>query len=185
MCPSPRVQTYAREVGQGCCVNNPTCYDPIVLAHARALLVSRPEGATAYVDADARDPATILAEAARVIDFSRPVAIMLIAILHMVEDSEDPAGLVRTLMDAVPPGSYLALSHPAGDTFAAAPAIQQRLSELMGQPVTLRDRAATVRFFDGLELADPGVVKAAQWRPADAAEAGAPGALWVGVARKP
>jgi hypothetical protein len=159
--------------------------DPIVLAHARALLVSRPEGATAYIDADARDPARILAEAARVIDFSRPVAIMLIAILHMVEDREDPGGLVRTLMDAVPPGSYLALSHPAGDTIAAAPAIQRRLSELMGQPVTLRDRAAAVKFFEGLEMVDPGMVKAAQWRPTGAAEAGAPGALWVGVARKP
>jgi hypothetical protein len=159
--------------------------DPIVLAHARALLVSSPQGSTAYIDADARKPESILPVAGRVLDFSQPVAVMLIAILHMVEDSQDPAGLVRTLMAAVPSGSYLALSHPAADTVAAAPAVQQRLNQFMAQRLTLRDHAGTAQFFEGLELVEPGLVKAAEWRPDTELEAKSPGDLWVGVARKP
>ena len=83
--------------------------DPVVLSHARALLTGRPEGATDYIDADLRDTQKILAQAARTLDFSRPVAVMLIAIMHAIGDDEDPYAIVATLMDAVPPGSYLAL----------------------------------------------------------------------------
>ncbi|HCU93662.1 MAG TPA: hypothetical protein DHU96_13405, partial [Actinobacteria bacterium] len=83
--------------------------DPVVLAHARALLTSSPEGATGYFDADLRDTAAILARAAETLDFSQPIAVMLIAILHVIGDGEDPYGIVAKLIDAVPPGSYLAL----------------------------------------------------------------------------
>src|ERR1700758_532613 len=89
--------------------------DPVVLAHARALLTSSPEGKTAYLDADLRDPAKILAQAAEILDFSQPVAVLLIAVLHFVQDSDDPYGIVKTLMDAVPSGSYLAILHGASD----------------------------------------------------------------------
>src|SRR6204780_282805 len=81
--------------------------DPVVLAHARALLTSSPEGKTAYLDADLRDPAKILAQASEILDFSQPVAVLLIAVLHFIKDSDDPYRVVTTLMDAVPPGSYL------------------------------------------------------------------------------
>src|SRR4029077_16094250 len=90
-------------------------YDPVVLAHARALLNSSAQGATDYLDADLRDPSAILAGAARTLDFSRPVAVMLIAIMPLIVDDDDPYGLVGTMMAAVPPGSYLALSQVASD----------------------------------------------------------------------
>ena len=89
--------------------------DPIVLVHARALLTGTEQGATAYIEADLRDTADILAQAARTLDFSQPVAIMLLGILHLISDSEDPYRIVAQLVDAVPPGSYLAISHPAID----------------------------------------------------------------------
>src|SRR6266568_6090442 len=89
--------------------------DPVVLAHARALLTSTPQGATAYIDADLRDTEKILAQAAQTLDFSRPVAIVLMAILHLIEDADDPYGIITKLLSAVPPGSYLALSHIASD----------------------------------------------------------------------
>ncbi|MGH3282945.1 MAG: SAM-dependent methyltransferase, partial [Trebonia sp.] len=89
--------------------------DPVVLAHARALLADSPGGKTAYVDADLRDPAEIVRQAAQTLDFSKPVAVLLIAVLHFIPDSDDPYRIVATLMDAVPPGSYLAIAHGASD----------------------------------------------------------------------
>src|ERR1700733_6666440 len=89
--------------------------DPVVLAHARALLTSSPEGTTAYLDADLRDPAKILAQAAAILDFSQSVGVLLVAVLHFIEDSDDPHRIVSTLMDAVPSGSYLAILHAASD----------------------------------------------------------------------
>jgi hypothetical protein len=94
--------------------------DPIVLAHARALLTSTPDGATAYLEADLRDPAAILTEAARTLDFEQPVALMLIGVLHLVQDSEDPYGLVARYLAALQHGSYLAISHPASDIGAGS-----------------------------------------------------------------
>src|ERR1700744_1617950 len=93
--------------------------DPIVLAHARALLASSPQGATAYLDADLRDTGAILAEAATLLDFSDPVAVMLIGILHCIPDSDDPVGIVHRLLAAVPPGSYLVIAHPGSDIHAS------------------------------------------------------------------
>jgi hypothetical protein len=159
-------------------------YDPVVLAHARALLVSRAAGATEYIDADLRDTGTILEQASRTLDFSRPVAVMLMAILHAVGD-DDPYQIVAKLMDAVPPGSYLALSHVASDIdpeqIAEATA---RLNQLSRQHFTLRDHAQVLRFFEGQELLEPGVVRVEKWRPAEL-ETQYQSAMWGGVGRKP
>jgi S-adenosyl methyltransferase len=159
--------------------------DPVVLSHARALLTSDPAGATDYIDADLRDTREILDSAARTLDFSRPVAVTLLAILHLIPDADDPGGIVARLMAAVPPGSYLVISHPAGDVRPAAVAemvrrVNARLGPTRG---TMRDRAEVTRLFDGLELLDPGIVQPQLWRPAGSvldADIG----IWCGVARK-
>jgi len=159
--------------------------DPVVLSHARALLASDPAGATAYVDADLRDPQKILASAAQELDFGRPAALVLMAILQHLGDEDDPYGVVATLLGALPAGSYLALSHPAKDIDAASMAkMADSLNQMMAEKVTFRDRPAVARFFDGLELVEPGMVQASKWRPASELEAASPAALWAGVARK-
>ena len=160
--------------------------DPIVLTHARALLASDPAGATDYIDADLRDPQQILAQAGRLLDFSRPVALMLMAVLQHLDDEDAPYQIVGTLVDALPPGSYLALSHPAKDIDAEAMArMAASLNKMMAEKVTFRDRSSVARFFDGLELVEPGMVQASNWRPISESEAASPAALWGGVARKP
>jgi hypothetical protein len=137
--------------------------DPIVLAHARALLTSARGGKTAYLDADARDPDAILARAAETLDFSRPVAIMMLLILHVIDD---PYAVTSRLLDAVPAGSYLAVSVPASDIQAeASAAAARRVNEQMPGTFNLLTRAEVARFFDGLELLEPGVVPANHWRP--------------------
>jgi trans-aconitate methyltransferase len=159
--------------------------DPFVLSHARALLASKPEGATEYIEADLRDPERIIDDAARRLDFEQPVAIMLMTILQHIDDEDDPGKIVATLMDAMPPGSYLALSHPAEDIDAEPMArMAERLNLLMAEPITLRPHAEIVAFFDGLELVPPGVVQTSQWRPVNETEAESPASLWAGVARK-
>ena len=163
--------------------------DPMVLSHARALLTSCPEGACSYIDADLRDVGGILKQAADTLDFSRPVAVTLLAILQFIPDSDDPYGLVARLMGAVPSGSYLVLSHPTDDMNSSELSGESiRLyNELVAETATLRTRAETVRFFDGLELLEPGVVASAQWRPEIEVQVGAAtsGTMWSGVARKP
>jgi S-adenosyl methyltransferase len=159
--------------------------DPVVLAHARALLTSSPSGATDYLDADLRDTGTILSQAARTLDFGRPVAVMLVAILHLIGDADDPRAIVRGLLDAVPAGSYLALSHVASDIEPEAMAeMAKRLNRLMAEKGTYRSQAEVTRFFDGLELLPPGVVRIQQWRPDTEAEATARAAMWGGIGRK-
>jgi hypothetical protein len=159
--------------------------DPIVLAHARALLTSGPQGATSYLDADLRDTGQVLSAAAEMLDFSRPVAVMLMAILQHVDNAEDPYAIVATLVGALSPGSYLALSHPASDIEAEAQGkLAERLNETMAEKVTMRDRAQVARFFDGLELVEPGLVRVPEWRPASELEAKSPAGLWGGVGRK-
>jgi S-adenosyl methyltransferase len=160
-------------------------YDPVVLIHARALLASKEEGLVDYVDADLRDTGTILEHASRMLDFAQPVAIMLIAILHAIGDDDDPYQIVAKLLDAVPPGSYLVLSHVASDIdpeqIAAA---TERLNEVSHQHFTLRDHAQVLRFFDGLELLEPGVVRVEEWRASEL-ETRRRSAVWGGVGRKP
>jgi hypothetical protein len=159
--------------------------DPVVLAHARALLVGGSSGLTSYIDADLRDTGKILDAAAQTLDFSRPVAIMLMAILQHIDDTDDPCGIVATLLSAAAPGSYLTLSHPASDIEAEAMGnMAQRLNQLIAEKVTFRGQAQVARFFDGLELVPPGMVRVQQWRPSSEAEAKSPAALWGGVGRK-
>jgi len=160
--------------------------DPILLAHARALLTSSAEVATAFLDADLRKPEPILAEAARTLDFSQPVALMLLIILHMIPDTDDPYGLVARMMAALPSGSYLVLAHPASDIHAAEMAeMTRRVNERMSGPkATLRDRAEVTRFFRGLDLLEPGVVQPQQWRPEPAGPDPPQVTAWCGVARK-
>jgi hypothetical protein len=162
--------------------------DPVVLAHARALLTSGPQGATGYLDADARDIDRILAEAAQLLDFEQPVGVMLVALLHCIEDADDPYGLVTRLMQAVAPGSFLVISHPPSDMQQQAPGLAEhaeKLSALMAEKVTPRSREQVTRFFDGLELVEPGVVPIQQWRPDTEAEAKARAGMWGGVGKKP
>jgi S-adenosyl methyltransferase len=160
--------------------------DPIVLAHAKALLTSTPAGACAYLDADLRDPDTILAAAADTLDFGQPVAVMLIAVMHFIGDDAEATTIMNRLTGACAPGSFVALSHAASDIDAEQMAeMVRRLNQTSAEKTTLRDRAGVTRLFDGLELAEPGVIRAAEWRPDSAAEAATPAALWAGVARKP
>jgi len=176
------------EVAQAAAPDSRVVYvdkDPVVLAHARSLLSSTPEGATRYLDADLRDTGTILAQAAQTLDFTQPVAIMLMAILQHLDDADDPYAVVARLLAAVPAGSYLALTHPASDIAAEQMReMGQRLNKLMAEKVTFRGRAEVARFFDGLDLAEPGMVRVQEWRPRTEAEATSPAALWCGVARK-
>lgn len=156
--------------------------DPIVLAHARALLTGKN---TSYLDADAKDPAKILELASQTLDFDEPIAVLFVAILHMIEDADDPWSIVRRVVDAVPSGSYLVLSHPAGDIQAAATAaVNARLRETMPDKPTLRDKEAIGRFFAGLEFVEPGFVRVPEWRPDSPEQAAEPAVLWGGVARK-
>jgi hypothetical protein len=160
--------------------------DPIVLAHARALLTSTEQGATAYIQADLRDTQAILGQAARTLDFSQPVAIMLLGILHLISDAEDPYRIVAQLLDAVPAGSYLAISHPASDIHPTQAEAQRRYNERVSTPQTMRNHAEVCRFFDGLTLVPPGVVYVHTWRPDPGSEV--PGDVTSahgGVGRKP
>ena len=159
--------------------------DPIVLSHARALLTSEPGGATAYLDQDLRNVGEIIHAAAGTLDFTKPVAVMLIGILHCIPDEDDPAGIVEQLMYAVPPGSYLVISHPANDiNNPGVGKLASRLNELMPMKLRFRSRAEVARLFGGLELVEPGLVRGPEWRPDSEAELGNPAAVWAGVARK-
>ena len=177
------------EIAQGVAPASRVVYvdnDPIVLAHARALLTGAPEGATDYLDADLRDTGAILDRAAQTLDFSQPVAVMLMAILHLVPDIDDPYGIVAQLAGAVPAGSYLALSQIASDIDVDAVAeARDQVGRYMPVKQTYRTHAEVMRFFEGLEMVDPGLVPVQKWRPDTAAEAARPSALWGGVGRKP
>jgi len=159
--------------------------DPIVLAHARALLTGRP-GTTYYIEADARDTGRILAEAAATIDFGKPVGIMLIAVLHCIPDADEPGRIVADLLGACPPGSYLAITHPARDQLDQAIKAEESLSRSMGMKVTFRTRDAVESFFAGhTELTAPGVVPIQEWRPTSDLDLNSlPTAMWGGVGRK-
>ena len=139
--------------------------DPIVLLHAQALLRSTPQGTTDYLQADLRDPGMILDRAAAVMDLDQPVAVMLLGVLHLIQDSEDPWGIVARLMTAMPAGSYLTISHPAIDIHHAQANAQRVYNERVSTPQTLRTREEVARFFTGLELVEPGLVQVHQWRP--------------------
>jgi len=152
---------------------NPACRvayvdnDPLVLVHARTLPPSRPEGRVSYSQADLREPDRILADPGvrGTLDLSQPVALMLLAVLHFIPDADDPAGLVRTLLAALPAGSYLVASHPTQDFDLVRGEQATQAGNRAGVPVWLRTRAEFTGFFAGLGLLDPGVVLVSDWRP--------------------
>jgi hypothetical protein len=177
------------EVAQGVQPDSRVVYvdnDPMVLAHARALLVGT-TAPTAYIDADLRDTGKILPEAARLLDFREPVAVMLISVLHLIPDEDDPPAIITRLLEAVPSGSWLALSHPARDVHAGQVAeAADRFNQLAPGTATLRTRDEILRLFDGLELLEPGLVQVQRWRPGSAAPGhGEQVAGYCGLGRKP
>jgi len=158
--------------------------DPVVLAHARALTLSRPEGAISCLQADAREPAAIIDAARRTLDLNQPVAVLLIGVLNFIEGPGLVAGVLRELVAALCPGSYLAIMQPAADK--GLHPVQRRWNELAALPVWLRDRAEVASWFDGLSLVEPGIVEVHEWRPDEGGRAyrhGMP--LYGAVGRKP
>jgi O-methyltransferase involved in polyketide biosynthesis len=163
--------------------------DPMVLLHARALLTSSPEGVCDYIDADLREPDKILAQAARALDFTRPVALLLLGILHHIPDTDQAQEIVRRLVAALAPGSFLVINHSTSAVSGAAMEEAVAHWNQVGTPsMTLRSPEQVARFFDGLDLLEPGVVSCSRWRPALTAVGGQPPAEvdeFCGVARKP
>jgi hypothetical protein len=140
--------------------------DPLVLTHARALLTSAPPGVTAYIDADVHRPARIIDAAAGTLDFSQPVGVMMLGILNFVLDTDEAAAIVNHVMDAVPSGSYLVVSHPTLELGGEANAEAMRFwNDHATPPITARSGAEISRFFAGLKLLEPGLVPCTQWRP--------------------
>jgi hypothetical protein len=138
--------------------------DPLVLAHARALLTSSPQGTTDYIDADMREPSNIVEAAAKLLDFSTPVALMFMGVLGHVSDYDQARSIVRTLVDALPSGSYLTLNEGA-DTSPVLNEAQEGYNNSGAVPYVLRSPEQIAGFFEGLELIEPGVVPVTQWRP--------------------
>ena len=141
--------------------------DPVVMAHARALMESHPAGATAFIQADLREPRRILAspELRATLDLDGPVALMLIAVLHFLTEQENPLGIVAELVDALPSGSYLTISHLTADFDPDEAAAAQTAGQRSGVTYVPRDRVGVAAFFAGLDLVDPGVVPLLSWRP--------------------
>jgi S-adenosyl methyltransferase len=144
--------------------------DPIVLAHARALLTSNPQGATAYIDADARDPGKILGHPRLLstLDLSQPVAVMLLGIMHLITDADDPQGMVSRYVAAMAPGSYLAIHQPTTDVFP--PGVGDDVTTAYrnnGIAIRYRTREEFARFTDGLDLVRPGITITSEWRSED------------------
>jgi O-methyltransferase involved in polyketide biosynthesis len=162
-------------------------HDPVVISHARALLTSSPEGKTDYIQADLRDWPAIYEGAQQTLDFSRPVAVFLIAVLHFILDEEDPHQLISRIVADLAPGSYLVIAHAASDIQAdTAAAMAQSYNASASLTITPRDRATVTGFFDGMELTGQGLMPLAQWwgaSPDGPAETGL--SCYCGIARKP
>jgi len=161
--------------------------DPIVLSHARALLTSAPSGTVAYLDADLREPRAILAAAADTLDFTQPVGLLLVAVLHFIRDDEDPQGIVDTLLEALPSGSYVVATHATWQ-FTPADAVEKLQAANPDGRFAPRNGTDFVRLFDSLKLVEPGLTSVAHWRADDEAEQPRPSAEDVScfgiVARK-
>jgi SAM-dependent methyltransferase len=159
--------------------------DPMVLAHSRALKTG---GNTVVIEADLRDPRAILDHPGtrELIDFGQPLVVLLVAVLHFIGDDDDPPAIVAAIRDALPPGSYLVLSHVTGDIRRESAVHAAVHYKRVASGATLRSREEIVRFFDGLELMEPGVVQVPYWRPDEPVPADA-GKVWIfgGVGRKP
>jgi SAM-dependent methyltransferase len=179
------------EVAQGAARDARVVYvdnDPIVLTHARALLTSTPHGRTDYISADLREPGKILSQAAETLDFELPVALMFLMTLQYVPDSEDPHALVRQYVDALAPGSFLVISDPTIENEdAVLTESARRMNEGMAGRATQtrRSPAEVLRFFDGLELVEPGLVTLNNWRPGPGDATGREIPAHCAVGRKP
>jgi hypothetical protein len=161
------------------CVDN----DPVVLAHAHQILRDD-SGVTRFIEVDVRKPQEILRQAAATLDFSQPVGLTLVAILHVLTDDEDPYGIMAQLVDALAPGSHVAISHVTADINPEeAEEVTRRVNERSVETYTLRDRDGVARFLDGLEILEPGVVPVDRWRSEPVLERGIP--IYGAVGRKP
>jgi hypothetical protein len=161
-------------------------YDPVVLAHARALLTSNEAGATEYIDADLRDTGTILTQAAELLDFTQPVAVTMLTILHAIPDADDPYAIVAKVMNAVPSSSYLAITHAASDLIdpAALQGLHDRVNGKVQQQFQWRTREQVARFFADTDLVEPGLVPVEEWRPEPGTGDEGRSSLWCAVGRK-
>jgi hypothetical protein len=185
---SPNVHEVAQEAAPGTrvvYVDN----DPIVLAHARALLTSQDAGETAFIMADLREPKSILDHPtlAATLDLSQPVAVMLVAVLMYFRDTDDPNPfeMVATVMEPMPSGSYLAVTHPTPDFNPEETAQAVAAAEAAGITLVPRGQAEIARFFSGLDVVDPGVTPVLSWRPDEPPDDPRSAYYWAGVARKP
>ena len=160
--------------------------DPIVLTHARVLMADQDHGRTVFIHADAREPGKLLADPALadVIAFTQPVAVLLIGILHFMPDSDDPGKLIRTLLDAVPAGSYLAISHGTPDYAPEMGGAVQAAYQASSMPCRVRTAAEVMALLDGVELVDPGLVLLAEWRPDGPVPANRQEITYAAVGRK-
>jgi O-methyltransferase involved in polyketide biosynthesis len=176
------------EVAQGIAPGTRIVYvdnDPLVLAHARALLTSTDEGTSDYIDADLREPRRILEAAANTLDLEQPVAIMLLGILNFIIGDDEAQAILAKLIEAVPTGSYLVVSHPTTEVHGQAMTEAVRLwNSTGGAEMRLRDKAGVEAFFDGLELLEPGVVTCSRWRPRATEGVTEDVSHFAGVARK-
>ena len=163
--------------------------DPIVLAHARALLTSQEAGETSFIGADLRQPKSILDHPTltSTLDLSQPVAVMLVAVLMYFRDTDspNPFEMVATLLEAMPPGSYLAITHPTADFNAEAMGGAVAAAERSGVTLVPRNQAETEKFFAGLDVVDPGVTPVLSWRPDKPPDDPRSAYYWAGIARKP
>jgi SAM-dependent methyltransferase len=159
--------------------------DPLVLAHARALLTSSPRGSCDYVDTDLRDTSAVLAGASQTLDLGQPTAVLWLAVLHFIPDSDDPAGIVATMARQLAPGSYLAISHLTSD-FAPGPVTAgvSIYNTLVPTALSPRSHSQVSALFAGLPLVPPGVVPLTEWRPA-AGPFAHTADLYAGVAHAP
>jgi S-adenosyl methyltransferase len=161
--------------------------DPLVLTHARALLASGPEGACGYIDCDVRDPGRILDEAGEVLDFTRPVGLVMFGIMGNVVDDDEAAAIVRRLVGALVPGGFLALNDGTGQVDEQGRQEALRIAVEQGSsPYVARTPDQIAAFFEGLELIEPGVVSTSLWR-AETSSSGTPREVdaTCGLARKP
>jgi O-methyltransferase involved in polyketide biosynthesis len=160
--------------------------DPMVLAHARALLTSTPAGITEYIDADAREPDKILRAAARTLDFSQPIALILMGVMEHVPDDDEATSIVHRILDALPSGSYLVFNDATNVIHGEAmEAMAKEWNEGGSAPIALRDHQQIGRFFEGLDLLEPGLVSCSRWRPGPSLRTPDEVAGLAGVGRKP
>ncbi|MEW2392564.1 SAM-dependent methyltransferase [Streptomyces venezuelae] len=159
--------------------------DPIVLVHARSLLVGTPQGATDYIDADVHHPHTVIEGASATLDFEQPVAVMMLGILNFILDTEQALDIVRRIMAPLPSGSYLAMTHPTTDTDLGGEGNVEAMkfwNENATPPITARSRAEVSAFFEELEVLEPGLVSCSRWRAESATAEALP--QFGAVARK-